>query len=173
MSLYKSHDLADTAENMLLNPYKNIDSVFVHVEPEKSPAQKAAIPVLADIGLESVVSPDFARAPYFMIIIMENDVVKDNFCLENEFLNKKGHIGLNAAKLMISSEINLLFAYRVGEISFHMLKDHFIDIFRVDRDMMVKQIIDMYYESRIMPMTRPSPSKKNFEELKRETLNPD
>ncbi len=166
MTLYKSHDLADTAENLLLTDYKNIDSVFVHVEPEKSEAQTAAIPISENIGFKSVVHPDFARAPWFMVITMENGVIEENLCLKNEFLNKKGHIGLNAAKLMINAEINILFVSRIGEISFHMLKDHYINIFKVEKNMTIQEIVNLYYEGKIMPMTRPSPPKQDFEKSK-------
>ncbi len=162
-TLYKSHDLADTAENLLLMEYQDIDSVFIHVEPEKSKIYKIAVPVSANNGLDSIIHPHFARAPWFMILTMENGRIRENIFLANEFLDKKGHIGLNTAKMMVNLRISILFVRRIGEISFHMLKDHYITIFRVDKDMSVAQVISMHCEGRIQAMTHPESSRHDFE----------
>jgi cation diffusion facilitator family transporter len=163
ITLYKSHDLADTAENLLLMEYQNIDSVFIHVEPEKSEICRIAVPVSGNMGLDSIIHPHFARAPWFMILTLENGRIRESSFLANEFLDKKGHIGLNTAKLMINLKVSLLFVRRIGEISFHMLKDHYIAIFRVEKDMSVDRIISMYCKGSIQPMTQPESSRHDFE----------
>jgi predicted Fe-Mo cluster-binding NifX family protein len=80
----------------------------------------------------------------------------------NDFLDKKGHIGLNVVKSIIDYKINLLFVSRIGEISFHMLKDQYVDIFKVDKGMKVKEIITLYNENKLDPITKPDLSKQSF-----------
>jgi len=160
--LYKSHELADIAENMLLTEHETIDSVFIHVEPEKETIETAMIPVQDKNGLESRPHPHFGKAPYFMILSLGNDRIDIESYLENEFLDKKGHIGLNVAKLMIGYPIHLLFVSSIGEISFHLLKNNYVDIFKVDKQMKVKDIITLYKADKLDPMIQPNLSKQKF-----------
>ncbi|MCK5348426.1 MAG: cation diffusion facilitator family transporter, partial [Desulfobacula sp.] len=160
--LYKSHELADIAENMLLTEYGNIESVFIHVEPEKEIVETAVIPIQDKNGLESKLHQHFGRAPYFIIVNLGKERINIDSYIVNDFLDKKGHIGLSVVKSMVDCSIHLLFVSSIGEISFHMLKNHYIDIFKVDKEMKVKEIISLYKEKKLEPMIKPSLSKQNF-----------
>ncbi|MBC2703317.1 cation diffusion facilitator family transporter [Desulfobacula sp.] len=160
--LHKSHELADIAENMLLTEYENIESVFIHVEPEKEIVEIAAIPVQDKNGLESKLHPHFGKAPYFIILNLDNGRIDIDSCMGNEFLDKRGHIGLNVAKSLIGYPIYLLFVLSIGEISFHLLKNHYVDIFKVDKEMKVKDIITLYKANKLDPITKPNLSKQQF-----------
>ena len=160
--LYKSHELADIAENMLLTEYGNIESVFIHVEPEKEIVETAVIPIQDKNGLESKLHQHFGRAPYFIIVNLGKERIDIDSYIVNDFLDKKGHIGLSVVKSMVDCSIHLLFVSSIGEISFHMLKNHYIDIFKVDKEMKVKEIISLYKEKKLEPMIKPSLSKQNF-----------
>ncbi len=160
--LYKSHELADIAENMLLTKYENIESVFVHVEPGKETIETAVIPVQDKNGLDSRLHKHFGRAPYFIILNLGHGLMEIDSYLANDFLDKKGHVGVNIVKLIIDYKINLLFVSSIGEISFHMLKNSYVDIIKIDREMSVKEIISLYKENKLDPITRPGLSKRNF-----------
>ncbi len=54
------------------------------------------------------------------------------------------HIGVKIVKTLIRYKVHLLFAVRVGEISYHMLKDNFVDIYKVEEGISVRDIIDRY-----------------------------
>lgn len=160
--LYKSHELADIAENMLLTKYENIESVFVHVEPEKETIETAVIPVQDKNGLDSRLHKHFGRAPYFIILNLGHGSMEIESYLANDFLDKKGHVGVNVVKSIIDYKINLLFVSSIGEISFHMLKNSYVDIIKIDREMSVKEIIRLYKENKLDPITRPGLPKRNF-----------
>jgi len=162
LTLYKSHDLADIAENMLLAEYKNIASVFIHVEPEKEKVKTAVIPVQEKKGLESRLHSDFGRAPYFIIVKFSDDRIDIDSFIHNDFLDRKGHIGLNVAKSIVPHNIHLLFVSNIGEISFHMLKNNYIDVFKVETEMTLKEMIASYKENRLHPIIKPNLSKKKF-----------
>ena len=160
--LHKSHELADIAENMLLTEYENIESVFIHVEPEKEIVEIAAIPVQDKNGLESKLHQHFGKAPYFIILNLGNGRIDIDSYMENEFLDKRGHIGLNVAKSLIGYSIHSLFVLSIGEISFHLLKNHYVDIFKVDKEMKVKDIITLYKANKLDSLTKPDLSKQQF-----------
>jgi len=162
LTLYKSHELADKAENMLLAEYKDIESVFIHVEPEKKNIETAVIPVQDKNGLESRLHRHFGKAPWFIILNLGNGRVDIDSYLENEFLDKKGHIGLSIVKFLVGYPIHLLFVSSIGEISFHTLKSHFVDIYRVDKEMKVREIIALYKINKLYSITRPNLSKQKF-----------
>ncbi len=162
MTLYKSHDLADIAEDLLLAQYKNIASVFIHVEPKKEKVKTAAIPVQEKRGLESRLHLDFGRAPCFLIIKFSDTSIDINADIDNHFLHGKGHIGLNVVKSIIHQNIDLVFVTNIGEIAFHMLKNHYIDVLRVEREMTVREMIEAYKENRLHPVIKPNPAKKSF-----------
>ncbi|WP_300461563.1 cation diffusion facilitator family transporter [Desulfobacula sp.] len=160
--LYKSHELADIAENMLLLEYQTIESVFIHVEPEKERLKKVVIPVHDKNGLDSRLHPQFGRAPYFIMLNLSQGGVEIDSYLDNAFLDKKGHVGLNVVKSMIEYKIHLLFVSSIGEISFHYLKNNFVDIVNVDGEMTVKEIVSLYTANKLHPITKPDLSKRNF-----------
>ncbi len=162
MTLYKSHDLADIAENMLLTEYRNIESVFIHVEPKKGVVKTAVIPIQDKNGLESRLHKHFGRAPYFIILNLGSGRIDIDSYMVNDFLDKKGHIGLNIVKSMVDYPIHLLFVSSIGEISFHMLKNHYVDIFEADNGMKVKEIVSLYNAKKLDPITRPNTSKQQF-----------
>lgn len=161
-TLYKSHELADIVENMLLTTYDQIESVFIHVEPERKSNETAVIPVLDKKGLESRLYKHFGRAPYFMILNLGNGRIEIDTYITNDFLDKKGHIGLNVVKSIIDYKISLSFASSIGEIAFHYLKNNYVDIFQVDEEMKVKEIVNLYRMKKLDPFTRPHLSKQTF-----------
>jgi len=63
---------------------------------------------------------------------------------------------------MISHKINLLFISSIGEISFHMLKNSFVDIFKIDREITIKEVIDRYQADKLEAIVEPNVAKQNF-----------
>lgn len=156
LSLYKAHEMADTAESLLLKSYESIESVFIHIEPERENGVSAIIPVRDMNGLNSKAHSHFGRAPYFIILKLDGDRIEIDDFYFNEFLNEKGHIGINVVKTVINYKINLLFISKIGEISFHMLKNNFVDIYKMDEGMTVKEIINLYHLNKLSPLTEPT-----------------
>jgi cation diffusion facilitator family transporter len=159
LSLYKAHELANIAEDFIIKNYKHIESVFIHVEPSRDKAISAIIPVKDINGLDSIVHGHFGRAPYFIILRLGND---NNIEIEdfyyNEFLNEKKHVGIKVIKAVIKYKIDLLFTSRIGEISFYMLKNNFVDIYRAEEGLSVREIIERYRNNQIEQIALPTHS---------------
>ena len=92
----------------------------LRVVNRKEEIVSAIFPVGDVNGLDSKMHGHFGRAPYFVI-------------------DQKMHIGVKLARIIISYKIDLLFTSAIGEISFHMLKDNFVDIFKVEKGLSVKK----------------------------------
>jgi cation diffusion facilitator family transporter len=159
LTLYKAHELANMAEDFIIKNYKHIESVFIHVEPSRDKAISAIIPVKDINGLDSIVHGHFGRAPYLIILRLGND---NNIEIEdfyyNEFLNEKKHVGIKVIKAVIKYKIDLLFTSRIGEISFYMLKNNFVDIYRAEEGFSVREIIERYRNNQIEQIALPTHS---------------
>jgi cation diffusion facilitator family transporter len=163
ISLHKAHDLADIVEAAIKERYPRIESVFVHTEPSKGKAPTAIIPVKDMKGLDSAVHGHFGRAPYFIVVRIDSEGLEIEDFYHNEFLDEpeKVHIGVKVARVIIRHGIRLVFTARIGEISFHMLKDQFIDILKVEEDATVQEIVDKYRKGEIESLAVPHPSEES------------
>ena len=156
LSLYKAHALADKVEDHITNNFKHIESVFIHVEPSREIFVSAIVPVQDINGLDSKVHGHFGRAPYFVILKIADENVEIEDFYYNEFLGEKKHVGVKVLKAVIKHKLDLLFTSRIGEISFHMLRDNFVDIYKTDEGLSVKDIIKKYRNQEIEQITEPT-----------------
>jgi len=101
LSLYKAHELADTAEDFIMINYKHIESVFIHVEPSRDKTVSAIVPVKDINGLDSIVLGHFGRAPYFIIVRLGTDNTEIEDFYYNEFLHETKHAGIKVIKSVI------------------------------------------------------------------------
>jgi cation diffusion facilitator family transporter len=158
LTLYKAHELADMAEDFIMNNYKHVESVFIHVEPSRDKTVSAIIPVKDINGLDSIVHGHFGRAPYFIILTLGNDNNGIEDFYYNEFMHEKKHAGIKVIKAVIKYKIDVLFTSRIGEISFYMLKNNFVDIYRAEEGLSVKEIIKRYRNNQIKQIALPTHS---------------
>jgi cation diffusion facilitator family transporter len=168
LPLYKAHELASKAEDYIIENYKHIESVFIHVEPSRKKVTSAIIPVKDINGLDSKVHGHFGRAPYFVVLRLSdssNNVEIEDFYF-NEFLGEKKHIGIKVIKAIIKYKIDLLFTSRIGEISFYMLKDSFVDIYKVEEDSSMRDIIEKYHNNKLEQITSPTHSVEETQLMK-------
>ena len=128
------------------------------MEPAKEKTISAIIPVKNINGLDSKVHAHFGRAPYYLMLKFDNTNIKIEDFYYNQFLDEKQHIGLKVIKAVINHKLDLLFTSQIGEISFHMLKNNFVDIFKANEDLSVKEIVERYHNQDLDPITEPTHS---------------
>lgn len=158
LPLYQAHELSDRIENFVAENYEHIESVFIHVEPSKKETVSAIIPVKNINGMDSTVEGHFGRAPYFVILKIndQNSEIEDFYY--NEYLNEKKHVGVKVIKAVIRYKLDILFTSQIGEISFYMLKDSFVDIYKIEEGLSVNEVIDGYFNSRFEKIVKPTHS---------------
>jgi len=159
ITIYQAHEIADEIEREIKNQFSTVESVFVHVEPSRQKEVRAIIPVTEINGFESKVYDHFGRAPFFVILKISDDGAEIEDFYLNEFLDRKQHIGLNVVKVIIHYDLDMLFTNRIGEISFYMLRDNFIDIYHIENDeLTVGEIIELYRKNKLTRITAPTHS---------------
>ena len=156
LPMYRAHELANKVEDVIASGYEQIDSVFIHVEPLVEEVISAIIPVQDINGINSVISDHFGRAPYFVIIRLDNGGVHIEDFYTNEFLNEAGHVGIRVVRAVFKYKLDLVFVSNIGEISYYMLKDHLVDIYRADERLTVKEILQMYRNNQLEPISTPT-----------------
>ncbi|MBN2402122.1 MAG: cation diffusion facilitator family transporter [Spirochaetes bacterium] len=151
--------LSDEIRNTIIKNFDNIEGIFIDVKPAKNEIYRAVIPVLDNNGLESRVFSHFGKSKYFIIIrINEGRIEIEDFYL-NEFLDKPKHIGLNVIKSIAHYNIDLLFTMEIGEISFHILRDNLIEIYKIpEGKITVKTVAEQFLNGDLEKITQPTHS---------------
>jgi predicted Fe-Mo cluster-binding NifX family protein len=125
---------------------------------------------VADInGLDSKIHGHFGRAPNFVVVRFDGDDIEIIDFYYNEFLKEKIHIGVKIIKALIRSGLSILFTRGIGELSFYMLKENFIDIYHVGEELTVGEIIQAYREKRVPILTAPTHTQEESETITHET----
>ena len=75
-----------------------------------------------DKGLESIVSPVFARAPFFTLIEVENGEIKRSEVIPNQFSYYGGGAGMSVAQWLIQMGVNIVVAGNFGPNSIGILQ---------------------------------------------------
>jgi cation diffusion facilitator family transporter len=156
LPLYRAHELANKVEELIARDYENVESVFIHVEPLKNEIVSAIIPVQDIKGVDSLVSGHFGRAPYFVIVRLENGNVEIEDFYTNEFLNEKVHIGIKIVRAIIKYRSDLVFVSNIGEIAYYMLKDKLADVYRVEEGLSVKEIMQRHRLNQLELLAEPT-----------------
>ncbi len=158
--LYQTHGVADNVEDHIKNTFPYIESVYVHVEPGKSQTPLAIIPVKDINGLDSKVHGHFGRAPYFIVVRIADNTPEIEDFYYNEHLEDKGniHVGIKVIRELTRYGLNALFTSQIGEISFHMLKDSFVDIYRAREGETVREVIERFRRGVIETLSAPTHS---------------
>lgn len=159
LTLFKAHELADIVEQEIKTNFERIESVFIHIEPSTQELISAIIPVQEINGLDSKINVHFGRAPYFIILKLENEKIEIEDFYLNEFLNKSKHVGLSVVKVIINYGLDMLFTAQIGEISFYMLKENFIDIYKIsEKNLTVNDVVNLYKGNKLSLIISPTHS---------------
>jgi cation diffusion facilitator family transporter len=156
LPLYRAHELANKAEDLITKNYEHVESVFMHVEPSKRKVVSAIIPVKDMNGLSSRVHGHFGRAPYYIILKLDGAKTEIEDFYYNEFLSEKKHVGVKVIKAVIRYRLDQLFTSKIGEISFFMLKNNFVDIYQVEEGLTVGEVIEGYRKGQVKPLATPT-----------------
>ena len=124
---------------------------------------KIAIPLFG-----AGVSPRFDHSKTFLLVEAENGslIERQELLTEgdiedfyyNEFLGEKKHIGVKVVRIIIGYKIDLLYTSNIGEISFHMLKNNLVDIYKAEEGLSVQEIIESHRLNKLQPLTVPTHS---------------
>ncbi len=156
----RAHEISENLENKLKDKLKTIDSFTTHIEPHKTPKSRIALPVKTDEGKNSDISDYFGRAPYFIIVSLDKEKkeIEDWEIKDNKYKDKSVRAGMNAANLIIQEKIDALLTKEIGEISFHILRDHIVDVYGCE-DCNVDRGVEKYLSNELKKLSEPTKNK--------------
>ena len=155
LGITKVHDIADKIEERVRKEVPIIESFKIHVEPAEKVKLKIVIPVENKNDLKSKVSEHLGRAPYFMFITVDKNKVKSYYFKDNPYRHKQIRAGLTVAHELIKEDCDIVITRHVGEITFHTLRDHLIDVYLTKRKI-VKGCIDDFVSKRLKRLLKPT-----------------
>ncbi len=153
INVQRAHDISDMIEKKIKNKFPEIESLTIHIEPYKPDVIKILIPIGDDHGLDSKIVNHFGRAKNFLFITIKNNNIISFYIKKNVYTEKEIRAGLSTAKSILDENINILLTKKIGEISFHTLRDNFIDIYLVKSNN-VKQAVNDFLENKLRKMEK-------------------
>ncbi len=158
-TVYAANELNEKITDSIFKNLDGIEDVIIDIKPAKNEIYRAVVPVNSCNGLRSIIHPHFGRSKYYAIVTIcgrEDEIKIEDFFL-NEFLDKEKHVGLNVVKALINFNIDVIFTNQIGEISFYILKDNLVDIYRIDeKDITLNDIIKMFIGGKLTKITAPT-----------------
>ncbi len=140
VSVDRAHEIADEIERRIKKQVSGIESFVIHVEPHEKKRYKIAVPVSEKNGLTSKVVQQFGRAPCFLFATVSDKEIGEFYIKENPYKDKPIRAGLYVAHLIVKEGVDVLLVKDIGEISFHVLHDHLVDIYKVQGNTAEKAI---------------------------------
>jgi predicted Fe-Mo cluster-binding NifX family protein len=162
-NIVRAHTISEIVEKKVKERLPIVESVIVHVEPYRSSNRRILIPTEEEKGFESEVSNHFGRAPYFAYVDIEEQEITSTFFKENHYRNRKIHAGLAAAHEVVNDRVDALVTQKLGEISFHTLRDHLVEIF-LTKGTTLREVVENYLRNTLKPLTHPTHSSEREEE---------
>ena len=103
--------------------------------------ERIAVPIKEKEDLDSTISPLFARAPYFTIITLEDNVIKNIETITNKTIKYPHGAGPILAKTLIEAKVNKVVAKEIGPTVLEILQQEKVEIIKTDKDKL-KNIIE-------------------------------
>jgi len=157
----KAHEISEKIESQIYKIIPQIESFMVYIEPSEKKLIKIVIPIKNKKDLNSEIVEHFGRANFFFLGNIENYILKESEILKNPFIDKKIRAGLSVAKFFIQKEIDILFTMQIGEISYHLLRDHLVDIYSLNKLSVntVEKVLNEYQKGNLSKLLKPTREK--------------
>lgn len=150
-----AHEISQNIEKKIKKEIGQIDSFTIHIEPYKTRKQKLVIPIQNRDGLNSKIVDHFGRANHFMFITLEENRMQSHYIKDNPHRTRKVRAGLFAAHEIAKDKVDVLITSQIGEISFHSLRGHLVDIY-LTKGRVVKDAIDDFVNKKLERLTEPT-----------------
>ncbi|HDH91415.1 MAG TPA: dinitrogenase iron-molybdenum cofactor [Candidatus Aenigmarchaeota archaeon] len=106
--------------------------------------------------LESNVSLVFGRAPYFLIVEVEGNEIKNYKVIENPAVNAMGGAGIQAAQLIANEGVEVVIAGNIGPNALNVLQQVGIKVVSMP-NLKVKDAIEKFLKGEVPAPQFPTP----------------
>ena len=154
MPLDHAHTLTDEMEALLKQLIPELESVLIHMEPEKK-ILRVAVPVSTYEGISSRVSQHFAKAPYFCVVeIVEKTVIAVE-SVENPGSTADKKRGLLAVESLIAGKgADAVVAADIGRGAFSVFRSELVVVYELPEGVSdVESIIKSFIQGELKRIT--------------------
>jgi predicted Fe-Mo cluster-binding NifX family protein len=135
--------LSGEIKRVVKKEVKNLEHIVVNARPGKMAVVRVAVPVMAQDGLHSKLSQHFGKAPFFIIIDLEDNNIKGWDIIENPAADLERKMGVKAAEFLVSRDVNVLIVHDIGAGPFYTLHDNFVKMLQMpDAAGNVEEVVD-------------------------------
>ncbi|MFC1803661.1 cation diffusion facilitator family transporter [Thermoproteota archaeon] len=156
----QAHRISEEVERRVKKEIPSVESLIIHIEPQKQERLRVAIPVLEDKGMGSPVMPHFGEAPYFLFVDVEGESIYKWFTRHNPALGLDRKRGVTVSELINGEDTTTLLTAEIGEGPFHILRDSFVEIYELPEKATVEEAVKIYLEGKLKRMEEASEGKK-------------
>jgi cation diffusion facilitator family transporter len=142
MHVDKAHEISGAIEEKVRESIRNLDSITLHTEPSEKGVYRIALPVIEDRGLDSRACEHFGGSPYFMFIDIEAGSPSRWFVAENPGAKIEKKRGIETAHFLVQHKADVLVTKEIGEGPYHVLRDSSVQIFALDQESEVGNVLD-------------------------------
>jgi len=103
--------------------------------------------------LDSNVDSRFGRCPYFVIVYVEKNEIKDHESIKNVAVNAIGGAGIQAAQTVANKGVNIIITGNIGPNAFNVLHNVGIKIITGVMGITVKDAVERYLKGEFKETT--------------------
>ncbi len=152
INVERANEIAEDIKKRVKSEIKEINDLNISVIPEKKKDYVIAVPVSDPDGKE--LSDNFSRSNYFGFIHVNDNKINGIKVVPNPYKQKKSKTGLSIGKFL-SDKSDIVITKNIGEISYHVLRDNFIDIYRA-LSSNVNENIKKFMEGKLEQIKKPT-----------------
>jgi len=144
----RAHRIADEIEQKIKRRMSEVVEFTIHVEPYKGKRLRIAIPVEDDNGLHSRPAKKLTEANHILFVDVDKGTISKISIRSNPGIEKTKKARLQALDMIVKQGADVLTARKIGEISFHTLRDHMVDIYRTEGKT-AREVVERYIDGRL------------------------
>jgi cation diffusion facilitator family transporter len=149
ISIEQAHRLTEEIEKRVKQEFPFMESLAIHMEPQKEVVLRIAIPILDDKGMNSHTTMHLGEAPYFLFVDVEKDQIQRWTTKQNPGRELKKKKGITMANLLVEEEATTLLTNRIGEGPFHYLRDSFVEIYELPEETTASKALEAFLEGKL------------------------
>ncbi|MBS3795428.1 MAG: hypothetical protein KGY80_11045, partial [Candidatus Thorarchaeota archaeon] len=156
LNIKQAHALADQAEGRIMENTESLENVTIHIDPTEEAVHRIGIPVSQRKGLDSEVSPHFARAPYFAIVGIGEEEIESTKFVKNPGQELERRKGIKAVEALESEEVDTMICGEVGEGPYELLTAKAVKLLRAPSgDNTLQSVLDMFLSGNLEKIQGP------------------
>jgi predicted Fe-Mo cluster-binding NifX family protein len=158
MDVMRSHALTHEAQRAIREKNPQVEGVILHVEPHREKTRRVLVPITSQEGMAASLERHFGRAAWFLIATFDGNRLVDHRVERNPFQEKKVRAGLAVINWLVDEmKISAAILREVGEIAYHTLRDHYVEVFRAP-DGTATDVLDAYAAGQLKLLPEPTHS---------------